>query len=168
MFSSLSAPVVEARTCAKTRQLLILSASRCRLRLLHAGVIDPVQDQQVSAKADGSQTNASDERKTQGPGLSGASSVGYQPTPKPSALIELHVRRQKRLADVPNESRRRTDPASRRRRESDAWLMMLCAGLVKSWLSWIGSSALTTSKLRWRGGRVGNSVISGGTVNKSE
>lgn len=41
VFSSLSAPVVEARTCAKTRQLLILSASRCRLRLLHAGVIDP-------------------------------------------------------------------------------------------------------------------------------
>lgn len=43
MFSSLRAPVVDARTWANTSPLLILSARRCRLRLLHAGVMDPAR-----------------------------------------------------------------------------------------------------------------------------
>lgn len=72
VFSSLRAPVVEALTCAKTSGLLILSASRCRFAFDQAGVMD---------------------RNTQGPELSAAApssqSVGYHPTPKPSALIEL-------------------------------------------------------------------------------
>lgn len=71
VFSSLRAPVVEALTCAKTSGLLILSARRCKLAFDHAGVMD---------------------RKTQGPELSASPSsrsVGYHPTPKPSALIEL-------------------------------------------------------------------------------
>lgn len=41
VFSSLRAPVVEARTWAKTSELLILSARRCRLRFDQAGVIEP-------------------------------------------------------------------------------------------------------------------------------
>lgn len=74
VFSSLRAPVVEALTCAKTSGLLILSASRCKFAFDHAGVMD---------------------RNTQGPELSASPSsrsVGYQPTPKPSALIELRWR----------------------------------------------------------------------------
>lgn len=78
VFSSLRAPVVDARTCANTSGLLILSARRCRFAFDHAGVMD---------------------RNTQGPdapsraSLAGSSrSVGYHPTPKPSALIELRTR----------------------------------------------------------------------------
>jgi hypothetical protein len=43
VFSSLSAPVVDARTCAKTSELLILSARRWRLRFDQAGVMEPVR-----------------------------------------------------------------------------------------------------------------------------
>lgn len=74
VFSSLRAPVVEALTCAKTSGLLILSARRCKLAFDQAGVMD---------------------RNTQGPELSASPSsrsVGYQPTPNPSALIELRWR----------------------------------------------------------------------------
>ena len=82
VFSSLRAPVVEALTCAKTSGLLILSASRCKLAFDQAGVMD---------------------RKTQGPELSvspSSRSVGYQPTPKPSALIELSWRGSKGVSRV--------------------------------------------------------------------
>lgn len=55
---------------------------------------------------------------------SGSGKGSYQPTPKPSPLT----------ARV----------ASRRRRESKAWLMIEWAGRVTRWQSWMGSAPLKT------------------------
>ena len=64
--ASVTAPDVLARTCANSNGLLIRSASRTRLELLHAGVTDV---------------------KIQGVPDPSSGSVSYHPTPKPSPSL---------------------------------------------------------------------------------